>query len=116
LSFGDAFLVMTGTVERADPPTVRLRATGVEGTSTAGWIYDYVGYLTPSWPEADAQRPAIVGTVIRTAPHQPNRPAGESGSFAAASRDRPAAPYRLPENVVTHFADRLHRLHHAVWH
>ena len=116
LSFGDAYLAMTGTVHHTDPPTVRLRATGVEGAATAGWIYDYIGYLAPSWPEGDAQRPAIVGTVIRTAPHEPQRPAGYSGSFVAVSRDRPAAPYELPDTVIAHFADRLHRLHHSVWH
>jgi hypothetical protein len=116
LSFGDDYLAMSGTLQDSDPPTVRLRATGVEGTATAGWIYDYVGYLAPSWPEGDAQRPSIVGTVIRTAPHEPNRLAGQSYSFVAVSRDRPADPYRLPETVTAHFADRLHRLHHLVWH
>ncbi len=116
LSFGDDYLDMSGTVQDADPPTVRLRATGVQGTATAGWIYDYVGYLAPSWPEGDAQRPAIVGTVVRTAPHEPKRLAGHSYSFVAVSRDRPADPYSLPDNVVSHFADRLHRLHHSVWH
>lgn len=116
LSFGDDYLAMSGTVQDADPPTVRLRATGLEGTATAGWIYDYVGYLAPFWPEGDSQRPALVGTVIRTAPHEPKRPAGHSYSFVAVSRDRPGAPYRLPEVVVQHFADRLHRLHHLVWH
>ncbi|MGH4014878.1 MAG: hypothetical protein ACRDSL_13360 [Pseudonocardiaceae bacterium] len=116
LSFGDDYLRMSGTVQSTDPPTVRLQATGVEDTATAGWTYDYLGYLTPRWPEGDAQRPAIIGTVIRTLPHEPERPAGYSGSFVAVSRDRPAAPYELPESVVTHFADRLHRLHHSVWH
>ena len=26
------------------------------------------------------------------------------------------AAFQLPESVTTHFADRMHRLHHAVWH
>jgi hypothetical protein len=116
LSFGDAYINVTGTVQCAEPPTIRLRAIGVEDTSTAGWIYDYIGHLAPSWPDADAQRPAIVGTVIRTMPHEPDRPAGYSGSFVAVSQNRPAAPYQLPDSVVTHFADRLHRLHHSIWH
>jgi hypothetical protein len=108
-------LTMSGTFVREDPPTIRMRATGVAGTSTAGWIYDYVGYLTRNWRESDAQRPAIVGTLMRTVPHG-QRPAGFTASFVAVSRDRPPDPYRLPDNVIKHFADRLHRLHHAIWH
>jgi hypothetical protein len=116
LSFGNDSLVMTGTVQDTEPPTVRLRATGIEGTGTAGWIYDYLGYLAPTWPEGDAQRSAIVGTLIRIVPHEPDRQAGYSASFVAVSRDRPAPTTPLPEPVVVHFADRLHRLHHLVWH
>jgi len=96
--------------------TIQMRATGIEGSPTAGWIYDYSGYLAHGWPEGDGQRPAIVGTVTRTVPHAPNRPAGASYSFVAVSHDVPAAPYQLPDQVVSHFADKLHRLHHAVWH
>jgi hypothetical protein len=129
LEFGDDYLTMSGTVQDTDPPTVRLRATGVEGTVTAGWIYDYIGYLAPSWPfpalEGDSQRPAIIGTLTRTVRHEPDRPAGYSGSFVAVyvgplwhSATAPPAltPYELPETVIAHFADRLHRLHHVAWH
>lgn len=136
LSFGDGAdalrLNMSGTVQDTDPPTARLRATGVEGTVTAGWIYDYIGYLAPSWPfsalEGDSQRPAILGIFIRTVQHgpaQPPRPAGYSGSFVAVyvgafghdERNPPAlAPIELPETVIAHLADRLHRMHHALWH
>src|SRR5689334_10649281 len=58
--------------------TIKLRATGLTGTPTEGWIYDYTGILAPAWPEGDAQRPAIVGTVIRTLPHAPDRQAGQT--------------------------------------
>lgn len=94
---GDLRLTVSGTAQSGNPPTIRFRATGVEGTPTAGWIYDYIGYLAPSWPEGVEQRPAIVGTVIRTVPHKAVsgdavRPAGVTASFIAVSRDHPTDP------------------------
>lgn len=89
-------LNVSGRVESGEPPTIRFRATGAEGTPTAGWIYDYVGYLCLSWPEGVEQRPAIVGTVIRTVAHKMHgggegtSPAGATLSFVAVSRDHPA--------------------------
>lgn len=84
-------LTMSGVAKPGNPPTIRLRATGVEDTVTAGWIYDYIGYLVPSWPEAVGQRSTIVGTVIRTVEHMGGltgdevRPAGDTMSFIAVS-------------------------------
>lgn len=110
-------LAVRGTVtSEGGTPTIRLRAVGLDNTETAGWIYDYIGFLAPNWPDGDQQRPTIVGTVIRTEPHEPNRLAGHTYSFVAVNQDVPPAKYTLPDNVITHFADRLHRLHHAVWH
>jgi hypothetical protein len=127
--FNDNYLDMSGTVQDSDRPTVRLRGTGVKDTDTDGWIYDYIGYLAPSWRfpalEGDSQRRTIVGTLIRTVRHGPGiRPAGYSGSFVAVYVGVPGhtidpedlVPYELPETVIAHFADRLHRLHHVVWH
>jgi hypothetical protein len=117
LTFGAAYLEMiafaTAEGVRND---VRMRATGVKGTPTEGWVYDYVGHLAANWEHGDAQRPAIVGTVIRSAYHEPGRSAGVSASFIAVHRSVPPPVYCLPENVRSHFAGRLHRLHHAVWH
>lgn len=91
ISSGDSYLTVSGTAKSGNPPTIRLRATGVEGTPTAGWIYDYLGWLTPSWPAGVEQRPAIVGTVIRTVSHLGAggavRPAGATLSFIAVLRD-----------------------------
>lgn len=91
LSFDQEYLTVSGAAKSSDPPTIRFRATGVEGTFTAGWIYDYIGYLAPSWPKGDGQRSAIVGTVIRTVPHLGGggavRPAGLTLSFVAVLRD-----------------------------
>lgn len=33
------------------------------------WIYDIVGYLVRDWPDGADQRDAIVGSIIRAAPH-----------------------------------------------
>jgi len=117
LSFGAAYLEMIAFVtEGSGQPGIRMRATGVKDTPTEGWIYDYVGNIAASWEHGDAQRPAIIGTVIRTAPHEPQRVAGLSASFIAVHRSLPAPLYKLPDIVLTHFAGRLHRLHHAAWH
>ena len=40
------------------------------------WIYDYQGYLIPHWPNGVDERPAIVGSVIRTIPHSGSAPPG----------------------------------------
>ncbi|MGH3941375.1 MAG: hypothetical protein ACRDTG_22645 [Pseudonocardiaceae bacterium] len=94
LSFGDLYLTISGTVEPSDPPTIRFRGTGVEDTWTAGWIYDYVGYLAPIWPNGKGQQPTIVGTVIRTVDHKASgggiSPAGYTLSFIAVSSDQPS--------------------------
>lgn len=117
LSFGEAYLEIVAFVTpAADRQALRMRATGVQGTPTEGWIYDYRGHLASTWEHGDRQRPALVGTVIRTAPHDPNREAGFSASFIAVSREAPLPRYELPTQVVEHFGARLHRLHHAAWH
>jgi hypothetical protein len=117
LSSGDYALSVRGSVcLDGTTKTIQMRASGIPGTPTDGWIYDYSGCLTHRWPDGDSQRPAIAGTVTRTVPHSPNRPAGLSYSFVAVNQDIPAKPYELPASVVAHFADKLHRLHHAVWH
>ena len=52
------------------------------------WIYDYIGWLVPTWPNSTAsqQRPAIVGSVTRTIQHG-TAPAGVVASFYAVRTD-----------------------------
>jgi hypothetical protein len=90
------YLTVSGTAKDGQTPTIRFRASGVEGTPTAGWIYDFIGYLAPSWPKGEGQVPAIVGTFIRTVQHMSLsggevRPAGATFSFIAVSHDAPVA-------------------------
>ena len=61
--------------------------------SGAEWIYDYIGWLVPAWPNSDGrlQRDAIVGSVVRTIPHSNGQggtsPAGVVASFYAVRVD-----------------------------
>jgi hypothetical protein len=97
LSSGGYALEIRGSVRSIESTfEIKMRATGILGSATAGWIYDYSGYLAYRWPQGDGQRPAIVGTVTRTVPHAPNRPAGAAYSFVAVSQDIPPVPYQLP--------------------
>lgn len=43
------------------------RVPGVVGGET--WIYDYTGVVVPPWPNGIDQRPAMVGSIVRTVPH-----------------------------------------------
>lgn len=70
LSFGpQAILDMKGWVAYGAPFTARFEGVGRKGSQAEGWIYDYVGYLIPNWPNGVDQTAAIVGSVIRTVPH-----------------------------------------------
>lgn len=108
VSFGDSYLTVSGATKSGNLPTIRFRATGVEGTPTAGWIYDYIGWRAPSWPRGVGQRAAIAGTVIRTVSHLGAggvvRPAGATLSFVAVSRDpadsRPLDAYRTHDEAA----------------
>lgn len=93
LSFGPGYpMSITGESEpgsdapgRERPPAIKLRAVGESGTQTDGWIYDYIGYLAPAWPNGVGQLATIVGTVIRVVPHN-GEPAGVVASFVAVKR------------------------------
>jgi hypothetical protein len=63
-----------------NPEILIITGTGREGTSTANWVYQYKGYVVPTWAEGVNQVPAIVGTVIRTIPHNGGS-AGVTASF-----------------------------------
>src|SRR2546422_2722314 len=82
LSFGADYLVLNGSCYFGSPFSLRMQ--GIGGTElTKGWIYDYQGYLAPTWPNGIAPTAAIVGTLVRTVKHEPNRPAGYVASFIA---------------------------------
>jgi len=76
LIYGEGWqLTLKGAITYGDPFTLRFQGKGVVGN--AEWIYDYVGYLVRDWPNGIDQRPAIVGSIVRTIPH-PTGPDGRS--------------------------------------
>lgn len=83
-------LTLNGSRAYGSPMQVRFQGKGL--VSGEEWAYDYIGWLVPAWPNSNAslQRPAIVGSVVRTAPHSSNggiAPAGVVASFYAVRQD-----------------------------
>jgi hypothetical protein len=83
-------LDLNGAIGYGMPWTVRFQGKGTVGGEQ--WIYDYTGFVVPPWPNGIDQRPAIVGSVIRTIPHSGGgagtvAPAGVVCSFYAVRQD-----------------------------
>lgn len=79
-------LALHGSRSYGTPMQVRFQGKGL--VAGAEWVYDYIGWLVPVWPNSTSaqQRPAIVGSVTRTVPHPSNggvAPAGVVASFYA---------------------------------
>jgi hypothetical protein len=80
-------LALHGSRAYGSPMQVRFQGKGIVGGEE--WVYDYIGWLVPVWPNSDdrLQRPAIVGSVVRTVPHSGSNgginPAGVVASFYA---------------------------------
>src|SRR4051812_35106009 len=67
--FGDGdTMSYQGTVARGSWITIRIQGVGT-GAKNKDWLYDYVGIIVPSWPNGTNQRQALVGSVVRSAPH-----------------------------------------------
>lgn len=91
LDFGPEFqLALKGWVTYGNPPTLRFQGVG-DRSGSRDWVYDYQAYYILDWPDGVAQRPAIVGSVIRTKPHSGGKaPAGVVASFIAVRQDGPS--------------------------
>ncbi len=91
LSFDNDYLKLTGTITFGNPFTVRFQGVGAtSGTIENGqpWVYDYLGFVAPAWPNGVDQRPAVVGTIVRTVPHSNGQAkAGYVASWIAVRRD-----------------------------
>ena len=80
-------LALHGAFGFGSPMQVRFQGKGL--VSGEQWVYDYIGWLVPVWPNSDSslQRAAIVGSVVRTIPHGSGdggtAPAGVVASFYA---------------------------------
>jgi hypothetical protein len=84
-------LDLHGSIGYGSPSQVRFQGKGIVGGEE--WIYDYIGWLVPVWPNSTEtlQRAAIVGSVVRTIPHSGSdgtvHPAGVVASFYAVRAD-----------------------------
>jgi hypothetical protein len=86
IRFGDEYVLdLKGSVGYGNPFNLIFQGVGRSDTQAKGWIYDYVGYLAPAWPNGIDEKQAIVGSVIRTVPHD-GRPAGVVASFIAVKK------------------------------
>jgi hypothetical protein len=81
-------LDLHGSFAYGSPGQVRFQGRGI--VNGEEWIYDYIGWLVPVWPNSTdtLQRAAIVGSVVRTIPHAGSKPgtvnpAGVVASFYA---------------------------------
>ena len=87
----DWSLSLHGSRGYGSPSQVRFQGKGI--VSGEQWIYDYIGWLVPVWPNSteQMQRMAIVGSVTRTIPHSSSSggtaPAGVVASFYAVKVD-----------------------------
>ena len=69
-------LDLHGSFGYGSPMQVRFQGRGLNGGEE--WVYDYIGWLVPVWPNSNAQlqRAAIVGSIVRTVPHHGDDPKG----------------------------------------
>ena len=75
-------LKLYGSVGYGNPFNVRFQGVGQVNNET--WTYDYIGYLIPRWPNGVNQRTVMVGSVVRTLPHD-NGAGGVSAAGVTAS-------------------------------
>ena len=89
VSFGDQYILdLIGWIGYGAPFITRFQGVGRQGSQAAGWVYDYIGYLVPNWPNGVDQRTAFVGSVVRTVPHSNGTAkAGYVASVVAVQRD-----------------------------
>jgi hypothetical protein len=85
-------LNLHGSFGFGSPMQVRFEGRGLVGGEE--WVYDYIAWLVPIWPNSNArlQRPAFTGSVVRTIPHSSGKdggtaPAGVAASFYAVRVD-----------------------------
>ena len=88
LSFGGPDIMdLKGWTAYGTPFTARFQGVGRKGTDVAGFVYDYLVYLVPNWPNGVGQTAAFVGSVIRTVPHSDGKAkAGVTASIVAVKR------------------------------
>jgi hypothetical protein len=115
-----SFMDLSGTVTAWDQLAFRLTGRGRPGSAIADYEYEYDCRLAHEWDAATpAQRPSLVGTVVRKKDHGSAK-AGATASFIAVQRDfvepRNVPGVALIPEAVAMLGSRAHRLRHTVWH
>jgi hypothetical protein len=87
LSFGDTYQFRLSGLSTFDfPCSVRFQGVG-DTKDSYGQVYDYVGFFSPMWSNGIEQRPALLGSVVRTVPHSEGRAkAGHVSSWIAVKK------------------------------
>ena len=86
----DWSLVLYGSRAYGSPMQTRFQGKGL--VNGEEWIYDYIAWLVPIWPNSNTtlQRTAMVGSVVRSVPHSSSgggvAPAGVVASFYAVQQ------------------------------
>jgi hypothetical protein len=89
---GDGWsLTLHGSRAYGSPMQARFQGKGL--VAGEEWVYDYIAWLVPVWPNSDAtlERSALVGSVVRTLAHSSSgggmAPAGVVASFYAVRQE-----------------------------
>jgi hypothetical protein len=87
LSFNDTYQFrLSGWTDFTLPCAVRFQGIG-DTKDSLGHVYDYIGHFIPMWSNGVNQRPALVGSVVRTVPHSDGKAkAGDVTSWIAVKR------------------------------
>jgi hypothetical protein len=88
LAFGDTYQFrLAGLSQFTLPCTLRFQGIG-DTKDSDGQVYDYVGFFVPMWSNGIKQRPALIGSVVRTVPHDGGQAkAGHVSTWIAVKRD-----------------------------
>ena len=99
LDFGEEFqLALKGWTSYGNPVTVVFQGRG-DRSGSSDWVYDYRGFYAPEWPQGVNQRPAIIGSIVRSQPHSGGAaPAGVVACWIAVKQDG-APPAPTPADV-----------------
>lgn len=81
-----AEMALVGASSFGNPFAIRFQGRG-DTPGVEDLVYDYVGYLAPVWPNGIEQRPAIIGSIVRTEPHSGGAEPGFVASWIAVKRD-----------------------------
>lgn len=92
----DWSLALHGSRAYGSPMQARFQGKGL--VNGEQWVYDYIAWLVPDWPNSNAtlQRAAMVGSVVRTVPHSSSNDKPDPCSSSDDKTDPPDPPKEKP--------------------